>query len=188
MIDRHLLINLLIHLGEEKNWKAFFISCSKKINITGIWRGVYGAHGEEVLKIIHNGYSITSTKLQGNNTIIILYYNTEFKITSIFYITCDTSFTSILHLIQSLVYFYTTFTLIGDVNVPSGVNNFEGRVNYKIIILFYSILFYSILSILSYFTSLFMIFRFSLFKVSNTFLLLNEIIRHFIYFPFQDNT
>jgi hypothetical protein len=52
-------------LGPEKNWKNFYLHCNQNINMSGIWMGVYGVHGEEVLKITHDGYKITSTKLKG---------------------------------------------------------------------------------------------------------------------------
>lgn len=47
-------------------WKQLYRDCAGSVNLSGTWRSIYGGHGEEFIKVEHEGYRMTGTKLKGD--------------------------------------------------------------------------------------------------------------------------
>jgi len=52
--------------NEVEDWRTFYQLCEKTIDLNGYWTAEYGAHGEELIKVTHNGFYLNAIKVTGD--------------------------------------------------------------------------------------------------------------------------
>jgi len=53
-------------LVKTRKWKDFYRDCHSKPNLSGVWYGKYGGHGDEQVEVVQKGYLLSATKITGD--------------------------------------------------------------------------------------------------------------------------